>query len=93
MATYTKVVIQKGSEYSWVGAWKPQGDKAPTNLLASSMTFELNTDEMKAGKYRISFWKSEKKTDKSPDGNFIIERVEEETTSAASSTSTPDFNF
>jgi hypothetical protein len=80
MPTYTKIKLQKGSEYTGVGAWKPQGDKAPANLLASSMAFELNTDEMKSGKYRISFWKSDKKTEKSPDGNFMFERVEEEAT-------------
>lgn len=91
-ATYTKVKLQKGSEYTGVWAWKPQGDKAPANLLASSMAFELNVDELKSGKYRISFWKSDKKTDKSPDWNFMFERVEEGSTGTTSNAAA-DFSF
>lgn len=93
MATYTKVKLQKGSEYTGVGAWKPK-DGWPANLLASSMAFDLNVDELKSWKYRISFWKSDKKTDKSPDGNFMFERVDEEAQANASASSwTADFSF
>lgn len=90
---YTKVTLIKGSEYAWAWVWKHKYD-TPANLMATSAVFELNTEDLKPWKYRLSMWKSTSENEKAPSWSIVLERaeevVEEEGGAVAGDT---DFNF
>ena len=74
--TYIKVNLQKDSEYPGVSIWKNEYDQ-PANLMFSSMEFELDTTDLKPGKYKLQVWKNaNKKSEKSPSGSISLNRIE-----------------